>query len=298
LDKILKPGLGSTAFWAVDKVVLAYFTFTTVLLVGWWRQIPNAGLHMTWHVVAIAVLFYQVRRPNRTSWVFRNWYMLFYVASCYKEMALYIPAVRHTTADRWLADLDYGIWGANPTVWLERISSPPLTELLQVCYTLFIPVVLFVAVLLWRRRLYREFQYYAFLIALGFLISYIGYFIVPALGPRFLLKHLQHTMLQGMWFFQGMQTTLDRLESVNYDCFPSGHTELTILAFWGSRMVSNRLFKAYFAYTPVLIFATVYLRYHYTVDVLAGAVLAAGLILTAPVLYRRLSMGGTGIGRR
>jgi membrane-associated phospholipid phosphatase len=297
LDKVLKPGLGSTAFWPVDKVVLAYFAFTTVLLLGWWRQIPDAWFYMTWHLIAVAVLIVQVKRPNRTSWVFRNWYMLFYVASCYKEMALYIQAVRRTTADRWLADLDYRIWGANPTVWLERITRPSLTELLQICYTLFIPAVLFVAVLLWRRRRYREFQYYAFLIALGFLLSYVGYFVVPALGPRFLLKHLQHTPLQGLWFFHGMQAALDRLESVNYDCFPSGHTELTILAWWGSRMVSNRLFKAYFAYTPVLIFATVYLRYHYTVDVLAGAVLAAGLILAAPVLYRRLSKGGVAIGR-
>jgi len=296
LDKFLKPGMYSTAFLAVDKVVLAYSTLSTALLVGWWSEIPNAGFHVAWHLVAIALLIYQVKRPNRTTWVFRNWYVLFYVASCYREMALYIPAVRRTAADQWLADLDYRFWGANPTVWLERISSPPLTELLQVCYTLFIPVVLFVAVLLWRRRLYYEFQYYAFLIALGFLMSYVGYFIVPALGPRFLLEHLQHTVLQGMWFFHGMQTWLDRLESVNYDCFPSGHTEMTILAWWGSRMVSNRLFKAYFAYTPVLIFATVYLRYHYTVDVLAGAVLAAGLILTAPVIYRRLSKGGVAIG--
>ncbi len=68
--------------------------------------------------------------------------------------------------------------------------------------------------------------------------------------------------------------TLDRLESAHYDCFPSGHTELTILAWWGSRMVSKRLFWVYFAYTPSIIFATVYLRYHYTVDVLAGAFVA------------------------
>ena len=44
---------------------------------------------------------------------------------------------------------------------------------------------------------------------------------------------------------------LDRLESAHYDCFPSGHTELTILAWWGSRMVSKRLFRVYFAYTPL-----------------------------------------------
>jgi len=293
----LKPGEGSTHFWAVDKTIIPYFALSAIFIVGWWNAIPDAWLHFAWHVGAIALLLFEIKRPNRTSWVFRNWYPVFYVATCYKEMALFIVAVRRTDADRILADLDLRLWHVNPTVWLERIMSAPLTEFLQIVYTLFVPAVLLVAALLWRKASYREFQYYAFLIALGFLVSYIGYMLVPARGPRFLLKDLQHAPLQGLWLFNGMQSTLDRLESAHYDCFPSGHTELTILAWWGSRMVSRRLFKAYFAYTPLIIFATVYLRYHYSVDVLAGAVLAAGLILSAPMIYQKLSKGGIAVGR-
>lgn len=298
MAQLLKARAATDGLWAVDKVVLLYFTLSFIPIVGWWRQIPDAWFYFTWHVVAIAVLLFQIKRPNRTTWVFRNWYPVFYVASCYKEMALFIPAIRGSDADRWLADLDYRIWHAHPTVWLERIHTPALTEVLQIIYTLFVPAVLFVAALLWRKRDYAEFQYYAFLIALGFLVSYIGYLLVPARGPRFLLRDIQSFSLHGLWFFEGMQHTLDRLESAHYDCFPSGHTELTILAWWGSRKVSNRLFKVYFAYTPPLIFATVYLRYHYSVDVLAGAVVAAGLIGSAPILYRKLSEGGLAIGGR
>ncbi len=51
-------------------------------------------------------------------------------------------------------------------------------------------------------------------------------------------------------------------------------------------MISKRLFRVYFAYTPSIIFATVYLRYHYTVDVLAGALVAILLIVASPLLYR------------
>ena len=171
-------------------------------------------------------------------------------------------------------------------------TRPLLTEFLQVVYTLFVPAVLCIAWVLWRSGSTREFQYYAFLIALGFLTSYIGYLLVPARGPRFLLKQLQHFPLQGLWLFQGMQSALDRLESAHYDCFPSGHTELTILAWWGSRMVSKRWFRVYLVYTPCIIFATVYLRYHYTVDLLAGMATAAVLILTAPRLYQKLSPKG------
>ena len=207
-------------------------------------------------------------------------------------MALFIPAVRSTNADQFLSDLDFRIWGAHPTVWMERLHTPVFTEFLQVAYTLFIPAVLYVAYLLWRRGQTADFQYYAFLIALGFLVSYVGYLLVPARGPRFLLKHLQHIPLQGLWLFNGMQHALDKLEAAHYDCFPSGHTELTILAWWGSRMLSKRLFWIYLAYTPCIIFATVYLRYHYTVDLVAGATTAAILIAAAPVLYRGLSPKG------
>jgi membrane-associated phospholipid phosphatase len=280
-----------TRLWAVDKMILTYLAFTTVLIVGWWSRIEDAGILLTLHVIGVALILFQIKYPNPTSWIFRNWYALPYVASCYKEMALIIPAVRRTDADQWLADLDFRIWGAHPTVWLERVHTPVLTEFLQIVYTLFVPAVILIPFLIWRKRGPREFQYYAFLIALGYLASYIGYLIVPARGPRFLLNHLQHIPLRGLWLFQAMQSTLDRLESAHYDCFPSGHTELTILAWWSSRAVSKPLFWVYFAYTPLIIFATVYLRYHYTVDLLAAIVLAAVLILFTPAFYRSLSKG-------
>ena len=278
-------------FWAVDKLFLAYVVFSSVLVLGWWNQIPNAASLFTVHLAGAALLVFEVKCPNGTSWLFRNFYPLPYVGFCYKEMAVLIPAVRHTDADQWLANLDYRIWHVNPTVWLERIQTPLLTEIVQTAYTLFIPAVLLVALLIWIKRPSAEFQYYAFLITLGFLVSYVGYLIVPARGPRFLLSHLQHIPLQGLWLFKGMQATLDRMESAHYDCFPSGHTLLTILAWWGSRFISKKVFWAYLAYTPLLIFATVYCRYHYTVDVLAGAGLGFVLIRAAPAIYKKLSQG-------
>ncbi len=165
----------------------------------------------------------------------------------------------------------------------------PFTEFLQIVYTLFIPAVLFVAWRFWVRREYEEFRFYAFAIATGFLASYVGYFLVPARGPRFALRDLQHVPLQGMFVFGLLQSSLDKLESAAYDCFPSGHTELVILAWWGSRRLSKALSRVYLAYAVCIIFSTVYLRYHYTVDIAAGMLLAWMLILVTPPLYKGLS---------
>jgi membrane-associated phospholipid phosphatase len=286
LAKVLRR---DTRFWPADKLILAYFAFMAALIIGWWSQLPDAPWMLAWHIGGSALLVFEVKRPNPTSWIFRNWYPILYVASCYREMATLIPVIRHGyAADGWLADLDYRFFGVQPSIWFGQHQIAAVNVFLQLIYTLFIPAVLFVGVLIWRKGAIQDFQYYAFLIALGFLASYVGYVLVPARGPRIWLKDLQYMPLQGSWLLHSMRSTLDGLEKAHYDCFPSGHTELTILAWWGSRMVSKRWWIAYFAYTPPLIFATVYLRYHYSLDVFAGALLAVVLIVLTPALYRTL----------
>ena len=286
MAEILNP---EERFWAIDKEVLAYLALTGALIVGFWSRVPDAALWFAVHVICAAAVVIAVQRPGGVSRFFRNWYPLLYVAICYREMSILIPAIRGTDADAQLARLDFDIWHVNPTVWLERMESRPLTEFLQIVYTLFIPAVLFVAWRFWARREYEAFRFYAFVIVTGFLASYIGYFLVPARGPRFQLRDLQHVPLQGMFVFGLLQSSLDKLELAAYDCFPSGHTEMVILAWWGSRRLSKRLSWAYFVYGVCIIFSTVYLRYHYTVDIAAGMLLAGVLILATPALYRRLS---------
>lgn len=269
--------------------MLAYLALTGALIVGFWNRVPDAGFLFAVHVACAVAVMAAVKWPGWVSRIFHHWYPLLYVSICYREMSILIPAIRGTDADAQLAALDFRIWHANPTVWLERMQSRPFTEFLQIVYTLFIPAVLFVAWRFWARREYEEFRFYAFMIATGFLASYVGYFLVPARGPRFELRDLQHVPLQGMFVFGLLQSSLDKLESAAYDCFPSGHTEMAILAWWGSRRLSKPWSWVYFVYAVCIIFSTVYLRYHYTVDLAAGMLLAGVLILATPALYRGLS---------
>ncbi len=281
-------------WWPVDKVMLAFLSAVTILELFYWSRLPDPWERLIPHLALILVVALVALYPaSRVARIVHYWYPLPYVSYCYKDMGSLIPALGRHSADAALAHIDFAFWGANPTVWLERFRSPLLAEALEMVYSGFVPAILLVAVLLWIQKRFADFRYYGFLIALGFLLSYAGYFLVPARGPRFLLRHLQAYELHGVWLYHWLSSTLDHIESAQYDCFPSGHTEMTILAWWGSRTISSPLFRVMFAYTVGVIFATVYLRYHYTVDVLAGAILAGVLILTAPRLYRGLG-GNTG----
>ncbi|MGA2186535.1 MAG: phosphatase PAP2 family protein [Bryobacteraceae bacterium] len=263
------------------------------------RSIAHSGTILTAHaggMLLIGAFAFVPRLPGMH--LFRHWYPLLYVALCYREMSVIIGAIRGTSFDATLAALDFAIWRCHPTVWLEHIQSPALTELMQLTYSLFVPSVLLVAVVFWYQRRFEEFRSYAFLLTLGFLVSYLGYLLVPVKGPRFFLASLQTEPLRGLWLFERVRATLDVLESAHYDCFPSGHVEMTVLAWWTSRRISTGLGRIFAAYTGCTILATTYLRYHYTVDLMAGLGVAWVILAATPRLVLNRGQAANTTGRR
>ena len=149
------------------------------------------------------------------------------------------------------------------------------------------PIIL--AVILWRRKDYEEFDKFVFVMVFGFYLSYLGYFIVPAVGPRFTLDHLQSFPVTGVWATDAIRHTLDTLENIQRDAFPSGHTEMTLLSMIYAYKYSKKYFYILLVIGTSLIFSTVYLRYHYVVDVIAGIVLALAVVFTADAVYKVLN---------
>jgi len=271
--------------WPVDWLLLAYLLADALLIAVFQRRIESAALLLLAHAAAIALILAYAWWKLPGAIYFRNLYPLPYVYACYRVMKILIESLRQTRCDALLTMWDYALWRVHPTVWLERLQTPLAVELLQIVYALFVPAVLVVALLLWLRRR-DEYPRYVFLLTLGFLASYALYFVVPARGPRIFLDGLQTRPLAGLWLFGPLRTGLDVLESPHYDCFPSGHVEMTILAWWTARRLSPRLGGIYGVYAVLIALATVYLRYHYTVDLLAGAVVAVLVLAAAPHLLR------------
>jgi membrane-associated phospholipid phosphatase len=186
--------------------------------------------------------------------------------------------------------MDYALFGVHPTVWMERLNHPLLTGLLQAAYISYYVMPIALVLVLYFREDKNAFNNAAFAIVLCFYLSYIGYLLVPAVGPRFTLNHVQTTdLLTGpatLWVRQ----TLDGLEHNKTDAFPSGHTAValvTLVYAWKYRekVLSRILTPAVLA----LIISTVYLRYHYVIDVIAGVLLAALTVLISPKTYRLFS---------
>ncbi|PKN16682.1 MAG: hypothetical protein CVU66_00020 [Deltaproteobacteria bacterium HGW-Deltaproteobacteria-23] len=213
----------------------------------------------------------------------------------FNSLGMLITSLQPTTFDAHLISIDQALFGVHPTVWLERFINPLLTGLLQFAYIsyYFIPVSL--GVVLIARGRYGEFEQVLFGILLCFYLSYLGYLFVPAVGPRFTLSHLQTAGLQASPFIAAIQDTLNALEKNKTDAFPSGHTAVSLMSLyyaWKER--EKKLFAVLLPLVTGLIIATVYLRYHYVIDVIAGIALTGLTILLAPGLGRLLSTRHSG----
>jgi membrane-associated phospholipid phosphatase len=76
------------------------------------------------------------------------------------------------------------------------------------------------------------------------------------------------------------------LEHNKRDCMPSGHTQIVLIVLYLAHRYEKFLFYIFFPIICGLILSTVYLRYHYVIDLFVGATIAVGCMIIGPRLYR------------
>lgn len=295
----------SFSFNPADKVAIAYLAIIAFLILLFNARVPWWGSLFAGHATLIGLIVLIARslpvspspgvpfsRPSRLAFTYliRGWYPVALIPLTYKELSYLIPLIHPRDYDAALAAIDHRFLGVHPTVWLERFTWPPLTEVLQLTYSTYYFLPLVLGVVLWRKGWFDKFYYWVYIVVLGFYLSYLGYIAVPAIGPRFLpsIAEAQTIPLSGVWLFQPVREMLDRAEGITRDCFPSGHTELTLLVLIYAREFHKKVFWGLLPLGTGVIISTVYLRYHYVIDVVAGALLAIMIVIIARPVYRAL----------
>ena len=181
-----------------------------------------------------------------------------------------------------LQAIDIKMFGVDPVLWMEQFLHPLAVDWFQLAYISYYPLFLVGLVLFFNKR-HHEFRIYIGALAITTLGTFVGYFFVPARSPYFAaqLPEFAHLFpftepVKGLWIGDFLAQALDTAESVKVDCFPSGHTAGAVLVIVATRKWMPRLFWVVLPIASSLIFATVYLRYHYVIDLIAGAALAVG----------------------
>ncbi|WP_204365740.1 phosphatase PAP2 family protein [Thermodesulfovibrio yellowstonii] len=184
------------------------------------------------------------------------------------------PYINPRDIDEILLKLDYSILGFYPYVYLEKIANPFFTELMQISYCVYYILPFLIGVYLIKNGNKKEFYRALFIVLFCYYLSYIGYMIFPALGPRYSIPHMFHNDLSGLFLADRIKDFLNSLEGIKRDAFPSGHVGISLVVLFLMLKYSRKLFWLSLIPVLFLIVSTIYCRYHYFTDVLGGIILA------------------------
>jgi membrane-associated phospholipid phosphatase len=233
-------------------------------------------------LVLITLCYY--RRGGKVSTFFYLFSPILFVIAIYESLGNLIQYLG-ADVDPFLIRIDRFIFGVSPNLWMERWIVPWLTDLMSLAYLsyYFLPVSL--VCVLYRRNRIEELRVSLSVLALGYYVSFVGYILFPAIGPRFTMTHLQSVPLEGSFVTDFVRDILNALEHNKRDCMPSGHTQIALIVLFLSARYQRLLFYLLIPVITGLILSTIYLRYHYVVDLFAGAALAVVCQWLGPRLY-------------
>ena len=311
LTPLPRPGLArvNLALRLEDAVALTFFLLNIGMLAifgGVGRHEVHPGLGMGILVVALLLLkellhqalnttAYQPTR--REDWreflrphlrVLRDWFPFLLIPVMY--WSLWGDATHllvHHDRDAALMAWDQRLFHCQPSLALQRFITPSLTAWMRFAYNSHPILTFLVPCFIYLRRSQSDFRRtMSGLVTLAF-FGFVGYTLVPAVGPMYAFQgQFSVPLYQPYALIQHGADFMD-FARIRRDVFPSMHVAFSFMVWLYAWRHSRRLFWILSPLVVSLWVSTVYLRYHYLVDCVAGFVLVPLCLYLGDYLFQR-----------
>lgn len=293
----------------VDYASQAYSALVLVLILFFHNQtVPHWGWLAAAHLAGLAVVHGLVRWtgggwPARVVDFLRHFYPVPFYLWFFCETGhlnlMFFPEYMDPLAIRW----DQAIFGGQPSVlFMDRLPWLPLSEIFYASYFSYYFIVVGMGVTLFLRDR-GQFFHYISVVSFVFYLCYVVYIFLPIIGPRVFFQPINGYILPEA--FRRMSPSDIYPEAVRkgvafhvmgwlYGIFespgaalPSSHVAVAICTVHFSFRYLRRIRYPHLVLGTLVCLSTLYCRYHYAVDVLAGVITAAVLIPLGNRLYFR-----------
>lgn len=202
----------------------------------------------------------------------------FALQAAYFMLGPAMEALHASSVDGLLQQIDHAVLGLNLSVAMEPWGHPVVTDVMSACYLLFFPYLI-VTHLDYFRRDPDTLRRFCIGLYTVYAAGLVGYALLPAAGPYVALADEFRRPLEGGWLTRIHQAIVVRGTN-GVDVFPSLHCGVTGFLLFFDRRHAPRRFRLLLVPVAILWVSTIYLRYHYVVDVAAGFALSGvGLFL-------------------
>ena len=268
---------------AFEWVAFGYFGFLNAVIATFARHLPHASWYLALHTAiagSILILCIAAERLSGRPKTARSrlgaavqcvrlWYPQAVFLFCFEELGRLVHLVFPQWFDPYLIAFDHALTGVHPSVWLGQFSQPVLNDVIQMAYISYFIYLTIVCAALERRCQRRAFWAVMTSSMAAYVVGYTISIFFPIESPWFALASLQHGVLPG-GPFTALISLIEDLGRVRGAAFPSAHVSGSTVALLGAWRYDRKLFWWLLPFYVGMLFSTVYGRYHYVADVIAG----------------------------
>jgi membrane-associated phospholipid phosphatase len=279
-----------------DLILAGYVGFSGLLILAFgWKLTPGVWVGLTLaHVAILLVGFWWVGRPAQHPTLrgfFRDAYPLLFIAFLYWELRYLALLFSAGYNDPLILRLEEALFGSQlamtlsqyfPYVWLSE-----LMHFFYASYWFLLPVALVGLYLRGRLSGFRELVFAELVVYFG---CYLVFIFFPVAGPHYQFPVIGGQLSDG-FLYELVHRVLEDGGSKGA-AFPSSHVAVAcaiLLVSWRhDRLVGTVMAP----FVIGLTISTVYGRFHYGIDALAGVLTAVVLVILARYLQRWLEPKG------
>lgn len=254
------------AFLALYVAVVA-----RLALVGTRAAWHEAAWWLAFAAVSISLASLGRETASAAAWRTRLGAYVVLMNLAYLRLAAVFTATGGQRADAALQRADTTLFGAPLPVLLHGRATPLVSDVLSGCYLLLFPYLLVAClrhVARWRSAPHEAVRFHEGLFTV-YAIGFAGYLLVPAQGMWLDAPGAFAHPIVGGWL-TALNARLVAAGSSRVDVFPSLHVAVSAFILGFDRRTAIWRARVYALPALGLWVSTVYLRYHYGVDVLAG----------------------------
>jgi hypothetical protein len=266
--------------------------FGVFQLLVWGRLVLATGgrsIHVWTYLaligVSTALIAACIRKETPLRWRLRLLYYPIAMNALFLGMGPVVTVFHPGREDALLQRIDGVLVGTNLSLRMDSLVHPALTEVLSLCYLLFFPYLAFSFIYYFLGDLETLKKFCAGLFTI-YGIGFIGYTLLPAVGPYVAMDgQFSHSLDGGA--ITRWNAALVHAGSNGVDVFPSLHCAVSSYILFFDLRHKRWRFWTYLVPCIGLWISTIYLRYHYAVDLLAGFSLSATALWLASRFPRK-----------
>ena len=270
----------------IDKCTIAYHCLIALIILFFSYRIPLWQYKILINISIIAIIALLISRISEKSPAFikliKNFYPLLLTMPAYMQTGLINRVIFKDYLDPFFEKLEYAVFGFQPAIaFANAFPQAWFSELMHTAYFSYYAIIPGLAVLLYVKSDRTRFQDYMFSACNGFYICYVIYVLLPVEGAIY----FNMNNLPGNGPFTSIMQIIYKHFETGGAAFPSSHVALTLISVYYCFKYVRGLFIVYLLIFIFLSLSTVYCRYHYAIDVIAGII--TGILLL--FLLRRIN---------